>query len=168
MEYIKNKFFEDRGSIYTIFDSRDFDVHFVQDKISKSYQGVIRGFHGDNETWKLITCLHGNLKLITYNIDTDEKIEYNLDGESKDSISILVPPRVLNAHQCLSPLCIFHYKWSHFYTGPENQWSVNYNDTTINPEWNLSLIRYDFESAISERDQKAASLLDLQKRLGIK
>lgn len=168
MEYIKNKFFEDRGSIYTIFDSRDFDVHFVQDKISKSYQGVIRGFHGDNETWKLITCLHGNLKLITYNIDTDEKIEYNLDGDSKDSTSILVPPRVLNAHQCLSPLCIFHYKWSHFYTGPENQWSVNYNDTTINPGWNLSLIRYDFESAISERDQKAASLLDLQKRLGIK
>ena len=42
---VKNKFFENRGSLYAIYDSRDFDINFVQDKISKSYQGVIRGFH---------------------------------------------------------------------------------------------------------------------------
>ena len=31
-------------------------------EISKSFQGVIRGFHGDNKTWKLITCLQGKIK----------------------------------------------------------------------------------------------------------
>lgn len=165
MIYIKDKFYEDRGSIYTIYNKQDFNIDFVQDKISKSYQGVIRGFHGDGQTWKLITCLHGDIKLITYNIDTDEKLEYNLSGDSKESISVLVPPRVLNAHQCLSSSCIFHYKWSHYYTGPENQWSVNYNDQDINPRWDFSLIRSDFPNAISDRDKNASSLKEFKKWL---
>jgi len=154
---IKDKFFENRGSLYTIYDSRDFEVNFVQDKIAKSYQGVIRGFHGDDVTWKLITCLYGRLKLITYDVDTDVKEEYILDGDDKESVSILVPPRVLNGHQCLSSHCIFHYKWSHYYTGPENQWSVNYNDSDINPQWNS-----DFPSIISDRDKDSPSLKELK------
>jgi dTDP-4-dehydrorhamnose 3,5-epimerase len=154
---VKNKFFENRGSLYTIYDSRDFDINFVQDKISKSYQGVIRGFHGDDVTWKLITCLYGSLKLITYDVDKDVKEEYILDGDDKESVSILVPPRVLNGHQCLSSHCIFHYKWSHYYTGPENQWSVNYNDSDINPQWNN-----DFPSIISDRDKDSPSLKELK------
>ena len=163
MKVVKDKHFENRGSIYTIYDSKDFKISFVQDKISKSYQGVIRGFHGDDKTWKLITCLYGRLRLITYDIDNDIKENYMLDGDSKESISVLVPPRVLNAHQCLSGQCIFYYKWSHEYTNPQDQWSVCYNDSQINPQWNC-----DFASIISDRDMNADSLLNLQKRLGIK
>ena len=57
----KDKYIEKRGNIYTIYDKRDFNLElsFVQDKVSKSFQGVIRGFHGDDTTWKLISCLHG-------------------------------------------------------------------------------------------------------------
>ncbi|MHA2343601.1 MAG: dTDP-4-dehydrorhamnose 3,5-epimerase family protein [Candidatus Hodarchaeales archaeon] len=163
MTYNKDKHFENRGSLYTIYDSRDFEIEFVQDKISKSYQGVIRGFHGDDITWKLITCLYGRIKLITYDVDTNLKKEYILDGDDTKSTSVLVPPRVLNGHQCLSSHCIFHYKWSHYYTGPESQWSVYYNDSTINPQWN-----WDIAGIISDRDMNANSLIDLQKRLGIK
>ena len=63
---IDQKYFEQRGNIYTIYEDRRLpvDCTFVQDKISKSNQGVIRGFHGDNKTWKLITCLHGKVKLV--------------------------------------------------------------------------------------------------------
>ena len=52
VEIKENKFFEKRGNIYTIFNANDipYDLTFVQDKISKSFQGVIRGFHGDNIT----------------------------------------------------------------------------------------------------------------------
>ena len=55
--FFEGKYFEKRGNIYTIFKQEDMPegVTFVQDKISKSFQGVIRGFHGDNKTWKLIT-----------------------------------------------------------------------------------------------------------------
>ena len=160
-----SKHFEDRGNIYTIYRSDQCDINFVQDKITKSYEGVIRGFHGDSRTYKLISCLHGKIRLITYDIETDLKSEYILDGDGEESISILVPPRVLNAHQCLSPTCIFHYKWSEYYTCPEDQWSVNYNDIDINPSWNHDIIRYDFPGAISDRDRNAQSLKDLKKCL---
>jgi dTDP-4-dehydrorhamnose 3,5-epimerase len=158
--YTNDKKFENRGSIYTIYDQRDLRINFVQDKISKSFQGVIRGFHGDNTTWKFITCLYGKIKLITYNIDADIKNTYILDGDDKDSISVLISPRTLNAHQCLSSECIFYYKWSEFYTSPSDQWSVNYNDSDISPDWST-----DFCDIISDRDKNSGSLKVLKKRI---
>ena len=40
------------------------DVHFRQDDISVSSRHVLRGIHGDAETWKLISCLHGSFYLM--------------------------------------------------------------------------------------------------------
>jgi dTDP-4-dehydrorhamnose 3,5-epimerase len=158
----EDKFFETRGNIYTIYDQRKIplELNFVQDKISKSNQGVIRGFHGDDKTWKLITCLQGKVKLVTYNVDTDEKNVYFLDGDKEIMDSVLVPPRVLNAHQCLSQNCTFFYKWSEFYTSPEDQWSVNYNDPGINPEWDDK-----FCKIVSDRDQNSQSLKELKENV---
>lgn len=156
----EEKCFESRGNIYTIYDKRNIpaDCTFVQDKISKSFQGAIRGFHGDNKTWKLITCLHGKIKLVTYNIDSDIKSVYFLDGDDPISHSILVPPRTLNAHQCLSNNCIFYYKWSEFYTNSKDQWSVVYNDPQICPEWDQK-----FYNIVSERDKNSQFLWELKK-----
>lgn len=162
LEITENKFFEKRGNIYTIYNKKDipYDLTFVQDKISKSFQGVVRGFHGDEITWKLIACLHGKVKLVTYNIDSDKKCTYILDGDSEVNYSILVPPRTLNAHQCLSSTCIFYYKWSEFYTGPDKQWSVNYNDPFINPEWDNK-----YHQIVSDRDKSAPFLEELKKNV---
>lgn len=159
---VKDKYFEKRGNIYTIFNCNDVPqgLNFVQDKISKSFQGVIRGFHGDNKTWKLITCLQGKVKLVTYNVDNDKKNEYILDGDDKECKSVLVPPRILNGHQCLSSNCIFYYKWSEFYTGPENQWSVRYDDSEINANWST-----EYHQIVSERDINAQSLQELKQHV---
>jgi len=160
--FFESKYFEKRGNIYTIFKQEDMPegVTFVQDKISKSFQGVIRGFHGDNKTWKLITCLHGKVELITYNIDTDKKSTYMLNGDDHYVKSVLVPPRTLNAHQCLSSNCIFYYKWSELYTGPEDQWSVHYNDSTIKPQWATT-----FHNIVSDRDENAQTLQELKEHV---
>ena len=100
--YNNSKYFESRGSIYTIYRAEDFPIDFKQDKISKSYQGVIRGFHADKYISKLVTCLHGKVRFITYDFKNDIKQDYLLDGDSKDSQSVLIPADTLNAHQCLS------------------------------------------------------------------
>ena len=161
----QDKYLEKRGSIYTIYEKRKMphDIEFVQDKISKSFQGVIRGFHGDDHTWKLISCLHGKVKLVTYNIDTDHKATYILDSEDVENKSVLVPPRTLNAHQCLSTTCIFYYKWSEYYTKPENQWSVCYNDYDISPTWDER-----FPPIVSSRDQTAQPLKELKRNVNSK
>jgi dTDP-4-dehydrorhamnose 3,5-epimerase len=152
-----DKYIDHRGVIYTVYDNRQTDIKFVQDKVTKSHKGVIRGFHGDNKTWKLITCLDGIIKLITYDVDKDIKQEYILDSNSEQSVSVLVPPRVLNAHQCLSETCIFYYKWSEYYTEPEHQWSVRYNDQNIQPNWDTSL-----SPIVSDRDNNSFSLNQLK------
>ena len=35
------------------------DMPFVQDDISVSGRHVLRGIHGDQKTWKLVSCLWG-------------------------------------------------------------------------------------------------------------
>ena len=57
--------FEDhRGEYVETYNERDYqaagiDVRFVQDDYSISTKHVLRGLHGDAETWKLITCPYG-------------------------------------------------------------------------------------------------------------
>ena len=155
-----DKYFEERGNQFTIYNDKDLEIDFVQDKVSKSHQGVIRGFHGDTKTWKLITCLQGKIKLITYNVDTDTKDEYVLDGDDRFQECVLVPPRFLNAHQCLSSTCIFFYKWSEYYTSAEEQWSVVYNDLDINPSWDMNI-----GGIISDRDRTSQSLKQLKDKV---
>ena len=154
--YDFSKHHEKRGSAYTFFDQREMrEMCFVQDKVSVSNHGVVRGFHGDDKTWKLITCLYGAFRLVLYDVDNDLKETLTLTSNDEVQRTVLVPPRHLNAHQCLTGRCIFLYKWSEFYEGPDAQWSVNYNDKTIDPQWN-------YVTEVSKRDVDAQSLEELK------
>lgn len=163
-----SKHTESRGEIYTLYNRSTLlrktcilkkNLDFKQDKVSVSYKGVIRGFHGDNDTCKLITCLDGIIQLVVYDVDNKKKQQFILDSNSDEVTTVIVPPRHLNAHQCLSKSCIFMYKWSEYYTSPEDQWSVNYNDSEINPCWILP------ETVVSDRDRNAGSLKDLYEKI---
>lgn len=159
IEYSKTS--DGRGSNFTTFDSRarQTDLKWLEDKFSRSKKGVIRGFHGDGHTHKLISCVYGKVKLVTYDIDTGEKNKYYLDGDDPDRIvTVLVPPRTLNAHQCLSDECVFHYKWDQYYTGPDTQWSVKFDDEEIDPRWNLGMT-----TVVSERDMGAPTLQEFKR-----
>lgn len=128
-------------------------VRLIQDRFSKSYKGGVRGFHGDKATWKYITCLSGKIKLVTWDIKQQIRQEFYLeDGKN----SILIPPYYLNGHQCLTDVCIFHYKQSEYYENfpATAQWSVNYNDSSIAPNWDLEPRR------VSQRDKNAISLAE--------
>ena len=59
-----------RGSIYTTYLKTKFhnflpsDLEFVHDKFSQSKKNVLRGLHGDNKTWKLVTCVYGEIQQV--------------------------------------------------------------------------------------------------------
>lgn len=138
MKFEYPKFNDNRGSLYTIYDKRLFEgynIEFVQTKISHSVKGTIRGFHGDWKTWKLISVVYGTVKLVTYDLTTHEKETHYLSHKDDLAKTILVKPGVLNGHQCLSDECVFHYAWSEYYTSPEDQISIYFRDSTINPNW---------------------------------
>ena len=154
-----SKFKLPRGEIFTLYDDRQLDIPFKQDKVSISYKGVVRGFHGDTNTYKLITCLDGVIQLVVHDVDNDATQRFILNSNSDKLVTILVPPRHLNAHQCLSKSCIFLYKWSEYYTSPEDQWSVRYDDPAIFSDWPTLI------TEVSERDRKAGTLKDLKDSL---
>ena len=54
-----------RGDIWTVHEKDKFpvDLSFNHDKYSVSRRNVIRGIHGDFKTWKLVSCLYGDLYL---------------------------------------------------------------------------------------------------------
>lgn len=138
---------DDRGFLASIWNKSD-DI-YLEDRISYSKYGVIRGFHGDAYTGKLCICLYGRIKFVTWDLKNKEKTERILSCPNQ---SIFVPPNFLLAHQCLSKECILLYKWTKIYTKPEDQWTVKYNDPTINAKW------FNFPVILSDRDKNAKYL----------
>jgi dTDP-4-dehydrorhamnose 3,5-epimerase len=129
---------DERGEIRPFWKHKysGMDYDFVEDRFSTSHQGVIRGFHGDANTTKLCGCIHGSLFLVLWDVKEKKKYEYTITEANK--LQVLIPPYYLNAHQCLSEKCVLFYKWDQHYQQPENQWSVNYQDPTINVDWPIS------------------------------
>ena len=57
--------FEDyRGELYTLFNQDEHELIFNHDKVAVSRQHVLRGLHGDDKAWKLITCVDGEIYLV--------------------------------------------------------------------------------------------------------
>ncbi len=54
-----------------IYNQNGIKTKFIQDDISTSKQNVLRGIHGDNKTWKLVSCLYGSFYLVLVNWDKD-------------------------------------------------------------------------------------------------
>jgi len=155
-----DKFLESRGEIFTFYDKNTVgEIDFVQDKVSISHKGVIRGFHGDAVTHKLITCLDGCVQLLAYDLKTGERKEWILNSEDKVQKTILLSPHVINAHQCLTKSCTFFYKLTHEYLPPEQQFSVQYNDGKISPCWKLPAVD------VAERDRSSLTLEELLNRI---
>lgn len=147
--------FEDhRGTYVEIFNAELYkqngiDVTFVQDDISVSSRHVLRGIHGDRETWKLVSCLYGKFYLVVVN--WDETSEQYRQWESftlsdGNRLQVLIPPKFGNGHVVLSEHAIFHYKQSTYYDR-SGQFTLTWNDPNIGIWWPISA------PILSRRDQ---------------
>jgi len=140
---IKLDVFEDhRGQYVETYNQRLYrkygiNVKFVQDDISVSTKNVLRGIHGDQETWKLISCLYGKFYLVVVNCDQESKgfgkWQSFVLSESNGN-QVLVPPKHGNAHFVLNDKTIFHYKQSTYYD-PSKQFTYKWNDPKFDIWW---------------------------------
>lgn len=140
---IKPSIFEDHRGRYVeiynedLYRKYDIDVKFIQDDISVSSKHVLRGIHGDSETWKLISCLYGKFYLVVLNWDESspqfgEWQSFVLSEHNR--LQVLVPPKFGNGHLVLSEQAIFHYKQSTSYNRA-GQFTVLWNDKKLNIWW---------------------------------
>ena len=147
--------FEDfRGHYVETFNERLYreagiDQHFIQDDISVSRQHVLRGIHGDDKTWKLISCLQGSFYMVVINNDPQSSqyrkwTSFTLSDTNR--LQVLVPPKFGNGHVVMSEQAIFHYKQTTDYDR-SGQFTLVWNDPALNIWWPVQ------NPIVSERDQ---------------
>jgi dTDP-4-dehydrorhamnose 3,5-epimerase len=147
--------FEDfRGTYVELYNDhlyRDagIQVNFIQDDISTSSRHVLRGIHGDQETWKLISCLYGRFYLVVVN--WDEQSPQFRQWESftlseANRLQVLIPPKFGNGHVVLSEQAIFHYKQTTAYNRA-GQFTLAWNDPELNIWWPIK------NPIVSQRDE---------------
>jgi len=133
--------FEDyRGELYTLYKQEDFNLVFNHDKVSISRKNVLRGLHGDDKSWKLISCLAGEVYLVVVDYRPESPNYLKWDSiilTCKNKKSILIPPRFANGHLVLSNKATFFYKWSYLgeYPDVKDQFTLKWDDPNIGIDW---------------------------------
>ena len=146
-----NTYTDARGQYTEIYNNTWVpNLTFIQDDAILSTKGVFRGYHGDYDTWKYVTCLFGKFELSVACIDPQNPMygreeTFVLNGTEKTAI--LIPPKYVNGHQCLSDVCIFFYKQTTLYRGEKSAYTVQCTD--FGKEWSLLPI-------LSQRDKERA------------
>ena len=132
-----------------LYHEKGIDIKFVQDDISVSTKNVLRGIHGDSETWKLLSCDYGNLYFVVVNCDTESENFGKWQHFELSDITryqVLVPPKYGNGYLVLSDKGVFHYKQSSYYNRAK-QFSYKWNDPRLSIRWPV------MNPILSQRDQ---------------
>lgn len=132
---------------------------FVQDNVSFSRRGTLRGVHfqNPNPQGKLLLVMQGEVFDVAVDLRCSSPTFGKwhglvLSGENKRQF--YVPPGFGHAFLVLSDTALFHYKCTEFYS-PRDEVSIRWNDPDIGIEWPMK------EPLVSERDANGLRLRDL-------
>lgn len=120
-----------------LYREHGIDMEFIQDDFSYSRKDVIRGIHGDAETWKLVSCPHGELYLVVVNCDQDSKTFGAWQSFIISDVNmkqVLIPPKYGNSFLALTDNALFHYKQTTYYN-PKGQFTYRWDETEFNIWW---------------------------------
>jgi dTDP-4-dehydrorhamnose 3,5-epimerase len=150
--YQPNVFEDFRGELFTLFKQEESDLVFNHDKVSISKQYVLRGLHGDSKSWKLITCLAGEVYLVVVDNRPESPNYLKWDWvvlTAKNRKQVLVPPIFANGHYVMSKEATFFYKWAYpgDYLDVKDQFTLKWNNPQIKIHWPTDT------PVLSERDK---------------
>lgn len=140
--YIKKlkKFSDSRGKVVETYLSKNFSkfkINFIQDIFSISKKNVLRGMHGDNKTWKLVSLVSGSAYFIVANNDkkSDQYKKWiSFNFSSSNCYQILIPPKFAVGYLALSSEIVVNYKQTTYY-GDFKQFTIKYNDSNFKFKW---------------------------------
>jgi dTDP-4-dehydrorhamnose 3,5-epimerase len=135
-----------RGNIWTSFLKDEVeellpdDLYFKHDKFSTSKHNVLRGIHGDTKSWKLVTCVFGEIQQVVVDMRKNSptyKQWQSFTISKNNQQLILIPPNMGNAYYVKSSEAVYYYKLAYDgdYIDAEEQFSVSWNDDSIGIKW---------------------------------
>ncbi|MEA1850849.1 MULTISPECIES: dTDP-4-dehydrorhamnose 3,5-epimerase [Chryseobacterium] len=158
---IEPTIFEDeRGYFFEKYNEKRFEEltgmngHFVQDNISKSSYGVIRGIHlqkGEHAQAKLVSCLEGRVWDVAVDLRKDSPTFgkwFGIELTAENKTQLYVPRGFGHGFSVLSETAVFAYKCDNFYN-KESEAGVVYNDSNLNIDWIVPAE----DAVLSEKDQ---------------
>lgn len=159
-----------RGSFCRTFDAEvvraagiDPDA-FVQDSLSRSVRGVVRGMHlrsGVGEA-KLVRCSYGRIFDVVVDLRPDSptylgRICVELSGETQ--ATLYVPAGCAHGFQALTGPADVSYRIDRPHD-PAEDVTIAFDDPELGIPWPLPV------TSVSPRDREAPGLADVLKRLG--
>ncbi len=156
-----------RGFFYESFNKKKFteggiDLNFVQDNISKSSKGTIRGLHyqsGKFAQGKLCTVVEGKVLDVALDIrhgspTFGKYFSVELNDETKNQLWI--PPGFAHGFSVLSDYAIFSYKCTSLYE-PQSERTILFSDSDLNINWIVE------DPVVSEKDMKGTPFKKIEK-----
>ena len=160
MLIIEPDFFPDaRGFFFESYNKKNYNeaginAEFVQDNISKSVKGTIRGLHyqvGEFAQGKLCQVISGSVLDVAVDIRSGSPTygkHVSIELTGKNHKQIWIPAGFAHGFSVLSDEAIFSYKCTALYSKKDER-SILYNDPALNIDWKLS------EGIVSEKDLQA-------------
>ncbi len=160
---IKPKVFGDpRGYFMETYQQDRYADHgvpaaFVQDNISLSQRGVLRGLHWQSprEQGKLISVLQGEVFDVAVDLRPDSPTFGNWVGyhlSSQNHYQVWIPPGLAHGFCVTSESALFSYKCTDFYDS-ECEKCIRWDDGYLNIEWPIQ------DVIVSEKDRQGMSFL---------
>ena len=134
--------------------------HFVQDNLSFSQQGILRGLHFQwpHPQGKLVYVLQGEVFDVAVDVRVGSPTFGQWAGEvlsAQNQRQLWIPEGFAHGFCVLSETALFAYKCTDFYHR-DSEMSLRWDDPAININWPLA------NPQLSDKDAQAAYLADLR------
>ena len=155
-------FFYESYSLYT-FAKLGLTPLFVQDNVSRSVKGVVRGLHYQLNPYaqgKLVRVSVGEVFDVAVDIRKGSPTFGKWVGDvlsAENKRSLWIPPGFAHGFCVLSEEAEFSYKVTNIYA-PKHERSILWNDPEIGIEWP----KLDCEFILSEKDMRAVRLSEAE------
>jgi dTDP-4-dehydrorhamnose 3,5-epimerase len=139
-------FWDERGNIYTSYNQEILKnylpggLDFIHDKFAFNKNNVLRGLHGDHKTWKLVSCVYGEIYEVVVDMRPGSPGYRKWDAfelSSEKYRQVLIPPGYVNGYYVKSEHAVFHYKLAYEgeYLDAHEQMTFRWNDPELAIEW---------------------------------
>ncbi len=138
------------------------NVHFVQDNMSQSQYGVVRGLHfqkGEYAQAKLVQCIEGKVLDVAVDLREGSKTYgqwFSVMLTSENHLQFFIPRGFAHGFSVLSEQALFSYKCDNFYN-PQAEGGLLLTDPALNIDWQIPQDRM----ILSEKDKKHPCLAQL-------
>lgn len=132
---------------------------FVQDNLSFSRRGILRGLHFQNPRpqGKLVQVLQGEVLDVAVDVRESSPTfgqwhTVHLSGENKRQL--WVPPGYAHGFLVLSEAALFYYKCTELYS-PQHEWTLRWDDPAVGIRWPVDA------PLLSAKDENGLALAEI-------